>query len=382
MKRFLFLSLLVGLTITASGQKSRVLAVFQMIDQGKYSEAKEAIELAVWNDKTSRWARTYYAKGVLCQTAYEDGYEEQNTKKTGLYPDQLYVAYKSYERARELDVRERLSTGISQKYYHLSNHFRRLCEDHFEKKEYEEALRAFEHALLVNQSDLINAEVDTNLVYNTALSAYESENWEKAIGYLTGLHDDAHAPGTSLLLYQALMETGDTVSAEEVLMDGAELYNYDNKVVVYLINLFVSLGRMELAIEILEDAIETRPGDHQFLWGRGLIYRRMGKFEEAIESFKAALEIAPEESRIYYHIGVIYYNMGIDLREVSLKITDNDEYQEVKEQSREQFLIAVQWLEQAYELDPFDEKTISTLSQLYYQLQMKEKEESMKLLID
>jgi len=33
-------------------------------------------------------------------------------------------------------------------------------------------------------------------------------------------------------------------------------------------------------------------------------------------------------------------------------------------------------------LDPFDEKTISTLSQLYYQLQMKEKEESMKLLID
>jgi tetratricopeptide (TPR) repeat protein len=382
MKRILSIFLLLGLVISASGQKSRVLAVFQMIDQEKYSEAKETIELAVWNDKTSRWPRTYYAKGLLCQTAYEEGYEAHDTKRTGLYPDQLYVAYKSYERALALDVRKRLHTGISQKYYYLSNDFRRLGEDHFGKKEYEKALRAFEHALLVNQNDLIKAKVDTNLIYNTAMAAYESENWEKAIETLTGLHESAHAPATSLLLYQALLENGDSVRAEDVLLEGINLYNYEDQVVVYLINLFVRTGRMDLAIKIIDDAIDYNPDNHRFLWSRGLILRRMGKFEEAIESFKAALEIAPDESKIYYHIGVIYYNMGIDLREASLEITDSDEYQEVRDQSRKQFLIAVQWLEQAYEMDPFDEETISRLYQLYYQLQMKEKEKSMQLLIE
>ena len=117
MKRSLFLIFLFCLAVSASGQKSRVMAVMQMIDSKKYTEAKEAIELAVWNDRTSNWHRTYYAKGLLCQTAYEDGVEKKDTKKTNLYEDQLYVAYDSYEKALELDVRERIHHAISQKYY-------------------------------------------------------------------------------------------------------------------------------------------------------------------------------------------------------------------------------------------------------------------------
>jgi hypothetical protein len=74
--------------------------------------------------------------------------------------------------------------------------------------------------------------------------------------------------------------------------------------------------------------------------------------------------------------------MGIDLREASLGIEDNEEYQKMRALSREKFLEAVRWLEKSYQLDPTDENTISRLRQLYSQLQMKEKEESMKLLIE
>jgi tetratricopeptide (TPR) repeat protein len=374
--------LILGTALGAAGQKSRVLSVFQMIDQSKYNEAKEAIELAVWNDKTSRWPRTYYAKGYLCQTAYEEGYEKNDTKLARLYPDQLYVAYDSYERALELDARGRLETVISQKYYSLSNDFRSLGRDLFDKKEYEKALQAFEAALQVNNSRLVTAKVDTNLIYNTAMAAYESQNWDKAIGYLTGLHEAAHRPSTSLLLYQALLANGDSARAEEVLLEGVELYHYEEQVVVYLINLFVRTGRNELAMKVLDDAIKHSPDEYRFLWGKALVYRRMGEYDKAVENFKAALELAPEEAMIYYHIGVIYYNQGIDLREESLKVRNSDEYNEIRARSKEKFLEAVSWLERSYEIDPFDEQTISKLYQLYYQLQMKEKEESMKLLIN
>lgn len=382
MKRFFILLMLCLTTLGLSAQKSRVMSVNQMIEQGKYEEGKESIELALWNDKTSSWARTYFVRGLLCQTAYEDGYKTNDPKKTELYPDQLYLAYSSYERAIELDGRKRHQSAISQQYYHLSNDFRKMGQRLFEDKKFDKALRAFEHALLVNKSPLIHAKVDTNLIYNTAMAAYESKSWEKAIGYLTGLHEQGHAPSTSLLLYEALMEHGDSARAEEVLFEGVEIYNYETQIVVYLVKLFASIEKNGKALDLIEQAIEHQPENYKFSWIKGLIYRRMGEADKAVESFKAALKLIPDEPKIYYHIGVIYYNMGIDLTEQSLKISDSDEYQKIKALAREHFKEAVVWLEQAYEMDAYNEATISKLYQLYYQLQMKEKEESMKMLID
>jgi len=375
--------LLIGLTtLGASAQKSRVLSVIQMIDQGKYEEGKEAIELAVWNDKTSSWARTYYVRGLLCQTAFEDGFEKKESKKTALYPDQLYLAYSSYERALELDSRNRHKAAVSQRYYTLSNDFRKLGQRHFQLREFDMAMRAFEHALLVNKSPLIHAKVDTNLIYNTAMAAYESKNWDKAIGYLTGLHESGYGTSSSLLLYQAHMEKGDTAEAEEILFEGLEIYNYDTQVVIYLINLFDRDGRNEKGLEVLNLAIQHTPDNYKLYWGLGLIYRKTGDLDKAVESYKAALKLAPDESMIYYHIGLIYYNQGIDLTEQSLRVSNNDDYNKLRAMARERFREAVVWLEQSYEMDPYDENTISKLYQLYYQLQMKEKEESMKLLIE
>jgi tetratricopeptide (TPR) repeat protein len=384
MKRLLpilFLLLVMAPFQGLHGQKSRVLSVFQMIDQGKYEDAKESIELAIWNDKTSRWPRTYFAKGLLCQTAWEEGYKEKDKKKTTLYPGQLFVAYRAYERALELDLRERLELQISQKYYSLSNNFRKLGSDHFAANEFEKALEAFEQALKINNSKLVAAPVDTNLVYNAAIAAYESKKWDKAIVYLTGLHEDAHKPSTSLLLHNAYVALGDIAMAHEVLLDAVEIYEYENQIVVYLVNLFVKEGNNELAIKVLNDAIRVQPDNFRFHWSRGLVYRREGEPLKAIEDFKRAAELAPDEAKIYYHIGVVYYNMGIARRDEAREVHDNNRYRSIKKEEKEFFTEAVSWLEKSYDLNPFDENTIERLHQLYVQLDMEDKEKSIRLLI-
>ena len=134
MKQYLFLFLILGLSLSVSGQKSKVLAAKQMIDGGKYDEAKEAIELAIANDRTSNWHRTYFTKGLLCQAAYEAGVDKDDAKMTNLYPDQLFEAYDSYEEALELDVRERMHSQIRHQYYLLVNDFRSMGEKLFLKK--------------------------------------------------------------------------------------------------------------------------------------------------------------------------------------------------------------------------------------------------------
>jgi len=369
------------MTLSLSGQKSRVMAVKQMIDTEKYEDAKEAIELAVWNDKTSRWARTYYTKGLLCQTAYEAGVKKKDSKLTSLYDDQLFVAYKAYNKALELDARERLHTVIRQKYYLLSNDFRSLGERLYSKREYKEALRAFEQAIQIGESELISAKRDTNLVFNAAMAAYESENWETANKYLSELHNDAYSATASLLFSMAVLNTGDTVRSEEVLLEGMELYQYDDSLVMYMVNQLVVSERPERAIELLDSAILVRSENHMFYWAKGLVYRRMENYDEALTGFLKADELAPDNPTLYYHIGVCYYNMGVDLRESALHISEKEKYREIREQYLGQFKEAVNWLERSYKLDPHNDETISILYQLYYQLQMKEQQEKFQRLI-
>jgi tetratricopeptide (TPR) repeat protein len=376
MKQHIFIVLFLCLAIAASGQKSKVLAVTQMIDAGKFEEAKEEIELAIWNDKTSRWPRTYYAKGLLCQTAFEGG------KKTNLYPDQLFVAYDSYEKALELDVRERLHNSIRQKYYLLANDFIKLGQELYQKNDYCASFRAFESALLIGNSELVSAKTDTNLVYNTAMAAYECENWDKAIQFLTGLHEDAYSTNVTLLLATASLQAGDSIRSQEVLKEGLVLYQYDEPLVMYLVNLLAESGSLDAAMEIIDRAVKARPDSYRFHWAKGLIYRRMNNYKEAVDSFLKAAEISPDQALLCYHLGVCYYNMGIELRESALKIDVNDEYLEIREQYLEKFREAVKWLELSYALDPTDEETVSKLYQLYYQLQMKEEQEKLQHLLN
>lgn len=382
MKRHILFILLLGFTLLASAQKSKVMAVMQMIEAKSYEEARENIELAIQNDRTSNWARTYYAKGVLCQIAFEDGSKDGDVKKMRLYPDQLYVAYASFEKAIQLDVRERLFSSIGQYYYLLSNDFRKLGGELYVKQEYKEALRAFEHALLLNQSELIVVEVDTALIYNAAMSAYESKNWDKAVNYLTGLHEQALSPETTLLLASAYQQKGDTLSAELIMMEGMEIHNYEESLVMKLVNTLVEKKRLNEALDMLDLALFNHPENYKFLWAKGLIYRRMGSRDDAIVSFQEAIKYSPDNPILFYHLGVTHYNIGIDLRESALKVSDSREYRRIREQYRAQFEEAVIWLEKSYELDPENDKTVAKLYQLYYQLQMKEKQESLQLTID
>ena len=372
---------LLGMTMLAAGQKSRVLSVFHMIESEKYVDAKEAIEIAILNDKTSRWNRTYYAKAFLCQKAFEAGFEKKDSKKTSLYPDQLVVAYHAYEKAQQLDSRNRLSSSITMHYYALANDFQKLGEWHYLKRDYAKALEAFEHALMVSRSPLLSVETDTNLIYNAAMAAYEANDWDKAISYLIGLNDDAYSPNMALLLYFAHVNKGDSIQAEQVLFEGEERYKSEESIVLQLVDLLVGTDREEQAIEILDRAAGRRPDNYHFLWTRGLVSQRMLLYDQAILSLTQASELAPDEVGIYYNLGICYYNIGVDINEKAQQIRSNFEYQAARKLAMEKFREAVIWLEKAYELEPGDQQTISKLYQLYYWLQMTEKQKTMELLI-
>jgi len=382
MQKYLLLTgIVLCVSISTMAQKSRVISANNLLESENYQEAKEAIDLAVINPKTADWHRTYLVKGLLCQNAFEAGFEKEDEKKTKLYPDQLYLAYDSYEKALELDSRKRIHASVETQYYELANSFQKLGQRHYLRREYNQALKAFELALLVSESPLISVKVDTSLIYNTAMAAYESRSWDKAVKYLSGLDKDSYSPETTLLLQKAYLAVGDSISGEVVLKEGVGKYDYNQTIVLQLVDLYVASSRWEKAFVLMDSAIVHQPDNHYFPWTRGLLYQNLEQYELAIEDLLHASKLAPEEITIFYNLGICYYNMGVEIDKKALKIRSNSEYRSIRAEAKLSFEKAVVWFEKAYESNPKHQPTILKLYQLYSRLDMTQKRDSMKRLI-
>ena len=363
-------------------QKSRVISANNLLESENYQDAKEAIDLAVINPKTSDWHRTYLVKGLLCQKAFEAGFEKEDEKLTKLYPGQLYVAYDSYEKALELDSRKRIHASVETQYYELANSFQKLGQRHYLRREYSQALKAFELALLVSESPLISVKIDTSLIYNTAMAAYESRSWDKAVQYLTGLDKDSYSPETSILLQKAYLAVGDSISGEVILKEGVRKYDYNQTIVLQLVDLYVGSSRWVEAFVLMDSAIVHQPDNHYFPWTRGLLYQNLEQYELGIEDLLHASKLAPEEITIYYNLGICYYNMGVEIDKKALQVRSNMEYRAIRADAKISFEKAVVWFEKAYEANPRHQPTILKLYQLYSRLEMIQKRDSMKWRIE
>jgi tetratricopeptide (TPR) repeat protein len=378
MKRlFLFALVFLGSAFLLSAQKSKVYGVFQLIEKGKYEEAKGVIEEAIKEKNTRRWPRTWYARGVICQDAYRAGMKNDNKDLYELYPDQLYVAFSSFERTRDLDKRGRFDKHLAPRYVLLANDFRQMGEKHFNKAEFEKALRAFQYTMRIQQNSILSMELDTHLLYNAALSAYKSKTWDDAATYLKELNEINYSSNVPHLMFAMFIQQGDTTSAQKVLLDGIKKYQNNEELVLLLVDLLYGKNNSEKAIKILNEAFSKDSTNYIFLYSKGLLYQKTEEYRKAIRAYKKALSLPSDTLKLYTGIGTCYYNIGAEIQEEARTISNNTEYRKKKEESTEAFTSALQWFEKAYAIDPDHKETVSKLYQLYIILDKEEKLETL-----
>jgi tetratricopeptide (TPR) repeat protein len=364
-KLFLLTGVFWGFGLLLTAQKSKVIGVFQLIEKGKHAEAKGIIEDATKRKGTQHWPRTWYARGLNCQNAYRKGLEKNNKDLYELYPDQLYVAYGSFERTRHLDKRGSYNKRLAPRYVLMANDFRVLGEKHFNNEQYEEALRAFEYTLRIYNSPILNAQPDTNLLYNTALSAYKSGNWNDAIRYLNMLDEKNFSPIVPHLLYAIYLGQSDTASAQNALFQGIQKYKDNEELVLLLANLHCEKKEEEKAIETLNAAFEKDTSNYIFPYTIGLIHQKREEYNKAIDVYKKALDLPGDTVKLLMGIATCYYNIGAELDQVARTITNNYKYLEAKEKSDAAFDSAIKWLEKAYAIDKNNQEVISKMNQFY-----------------
>jgi len=361
---FVSLIILTLLLTTVHGQRSKVIAAFQLIENGKYNEAKTAIEEATHDAKTRGWTRTWYARGLLAQTAYEKGIKENDKKKYELYPDQLYVAYDSYRKALLFDRNGRMNDVVAPNYVQLANDLLKLGDKHYKSGEYNASLRAFEHALEINKSPILTIDLDTNLVYNTALAAYQAKDWEKAAAYLGRLNEFRYSSNIPHLLQTVYLAQGDSTDAETVLADGVQRYEYDKDLVLLYVDLLYDQDRVDKAVLVLDSAARHDTVNAVFFYTKGLIFQKNEQYRKAITAYEKAVEADPDRIETYSNIATCYYNMAVEIEERARRITNMRLYRAEKVKSDAARKSAVTWLERAYEKDPLNQEVRDQLNQL------------------
>jgi len=101
---------------------------------------------------------------------------------------------------------------------------------------------------------------------------------------------------------------------DEVITEAKSLLrNRSHQVIYNILSIaYQSLGKFELSVKIMEEALKKNPKNPYFLNNMGISKHKLGNFEEAEHYFKKGLDIAPDYINILNNIG----NLKKDLNQV------------------------------------------------------------------
>ncbi len=385
MKRtLLLLALMIGVT-AAFAQKGKVISAQSYKDQQKLEEALEAINIAIdpsnpKSEKSIPWSKTWEVRGQIYQAIYQSN--DENVKKLADNP--LTTALESFKKAIELDEKKRSVGAIKISLTLLTSDFTDQAVKAFNNNDYELALESFKNildieGLPVMLEDGAEATVDTVIIYNAGLAAYNAKKYDEAIHfYKEAASYGYNGARTYELLAQTYIEKPDTVGALKMLQEGFEKYPESSSIMVQLINIYLNANMVDDAMKYLNLAIEQDPENATYHFAKGSLYDKLEETQKAVECYAKAVELKEDYYDAYYNLGTIYYNLGVKQVDVANAVPTNqpDKYDEEIAKADVEFKKAIPYMEKASEINPDDLYALEALKTLYYRLKMMDKYDS------
>lgn len=380
-KTILLLALLISVA-GAYAQKGKVASAQTLKDTQKLDKALEAINEAIDpnNEKAAKsipWAKTWEVRGDIYRAIYQS--KDGNIKKLADNP--LQTSLESFKKALELDEKGRNANGVKINLTLLISDFTDQAVNAFNDNNYELALKSFESILDIESMPVMQeaagqAAVDTVIIFNAGLAAYNAEKYDDAIKYYKeAAKYDYNGARTYELIASSYTSKQDTTSALLTLQEGFEKYPENSSILVLMINIYLNANKVDDAMKYLELAIKQDPENGSFHFAQGSLYDKLGETEKAIKAYEKAIELKEDYFDAYYNLGAIYYNQGVKQVEVANAVPTNqpDKYEAEKSKADDEFKKAIPYMEKASEINAEDTFSLESLKTLYYRLKMMDK---------
>jgi tetratricopeptide (TPR) repeat protein len=378
MKKLLFFVVALFTITSVTAQKGKVNAAQAYIDNGDLQAAEKRLEEAYVHPRSKDWPKTYIVAAKLATAKYK---EDKDIKS-------LQDAVDKYMKAIELDKAEsgRYENEIKVALTFFVNDLTNAGIEGFNNQNYENAMTAFENVLKINNLDMFQQEkptVDTAIIYNTALAAYNAQNWKTAAKYLEESIKYNYGGGDAvLLLHQVYGSMQDSTKMAKNLQTGFEKYPDDDRLLTQLINYYLETKQNDQAMTYLSQAIEGNPQNATYYYARGVLYDQSKKYDEAIDDYKKALELDEGYFDALYNLGVIYYNKAVEQMNKANDETEHAKYKAEKAKADDLFKTSLPYMEKAHEVKPEEQSVLESLKGLYYRFEMNDKYDQVTAKLD
>ncbi|MFC2106809.1 caspase family protein [Bacteroidota bacterium] len=362
MKKLYLVSFLICISLASFSQKSNINKAKNLLIAEKYEDAREYIDQAVINPKTSESNEAWFVRGEI----YYKLSESSNNPITI-----INTSFDSYKKAKKYGYK---TSDIQFSYLKLNNLCYTKAAKYYTNKDYEKSMNLF--YLGYNISKETNS-IDLDALYNAALSADQMKYYQKSSAYYKILYDQDYKSENFFSFGSiALIEEGDINFALKILKKGREEYPDSKDLIIREINIYLVKNENEKALILMKKALELDPANPQLYFAFGSTLDALGNRRyEAENAYKKAIEIDPNYIDAYYNLGALYLNTGIEIqnRANDFPLDKVKEYEELKSQADKSFKIAIPYLESAYTLNPQDQVVITSLKGLYKRFKINDK---------
>ena len=379
MKKITLFLLAVIVSAAAIAQKGKITAAETFIRENAFDKAKEAIEAAIAHPKSMGLAKTYYVKGKLCQAAFDSG----DPKAMSLYPDILMEAYKNFEKAVELDPKLKNTIIRDNSYALLGNSFLNDAINKFNEKNYKGAMESFERNVMVSGSDLYVGMVDTLVIFNAGLAAYNAEMYPEAIAHFrTCTESGTEDTKPYIFMSDSYIKMQDTANAEAVLMEGYKAFPDTLDIILQATQFYLDANNSDKAFEFVHKAMEMDPENYILYLVEGSLYMKLEQYAKAIESLKVSLAKNPQQFESNYNIGLSYVSIANEMLNEANMIADNKEYEIAKNKAFDEMKKAIPFFLDAEKVNPTSVATLEFLREIYLKLKMMPEFEAYKAKVE
>ncbi len=379
MKKITLFLLAVIISAAAIAQKGKITAAETFIRENAFDKAKEAIEAAIAHPKSMGLAKTYYVKGKLCQAAFDSG----DPKAMSLYPDILMEAYKNFEKAVELDPKLKNTIIRDNSYALLGNSFLNDAINKFNEKNYKGAMESFERNVMVSGSDLYVGMVDTLVIFNAGLAAYNAEMYPEAIAHFrTCTESGTEDTKPYIFMSDSYIKMQDTANAEAVLMEGYKAFPDTLDIILQATQFYLDANNSDKAFEFVHKAMEMDPENYILYLVEGSLYMKLEQYAKAIESLKVSLAKNPQQFESNYNIGLSYVSIANEMLNEANMIADNKEYEIAKNKAFDEMKKAIPYFLDAEKVNPTSVATLEFLREIYLKLKMMPEFEAYKAKVE
>ena len=375
-KTVLFLAAVLMISVSALAQKGKVTTATTLLEQGDAEKAKEAIDAALGSEKSNTWPKTYIVAAKVYTQLAQDGKDDKGIIK----------AYDFYQKAIDLDKKGdangkkagKFKKEIGQALLFFGNQLTNAGVEAFNKEDFATAVSAFDGLLNLNQNEYLvevqGEKLDTAIMFNTALAAYNGKNWSVAEKYFIKSAEVKYGGGdVFLLMHQMYSEQGDSTKMGPNLINGFETYPEDERILTQLINFYLETKQNDKALDYLNKAIEGDQNNPSFYYARGVLNDNSKNFDAALADYKKCLEIDSEYFNALYNMGVMYFNKGVEEMNDANAETDFKKFEAKKAVAEATFKESLPFFEDALKLKPEEAAVLESLKTLYYRFEMMDK---------